>query len=58
MPHLDVIRDENTHKATAQTEMAFRGEKAFFTFIKENDGHSSHQTQPVFEKSLWYVRSI
>lgn len=49
MPHLDIIRDENTHGAIARALKVNEGGKAFFAFMKANDGHFSRQTQCLFE---------
>lgn len=45
MPHLDIIRDENTHRAIAQR--VDEGGEAVFAFMEANDDHFSHRT--VFE---------
>lgn len=49
MPHLDIIRDENTHRAIAQAQRVYEGGEAFFAFMKANDDHFSRQTQCLFE---------
>lgn len=42
MPHLDIIREENTHRATPQTERLYKGGEAF---LASNGDHFPHQTQ-------------
>ncbi len=49
MPHLDNIRDENTHGAIAQAQRVHEGGEAFFAFMKANDDHFSHLTQCLFD---------
>ena len=35
MPHLDIIKDENLHRAIAQTERVYGGGEAFFALWEQ-----------------------